>query len=111
MSISVAWSFTIDCTLEPKHSRSIKIAPTKTSKYLCCTLAKKGSRQEQSHTGTTYETARQIIRSNYKEEWLNEWTMGTTGRALFKHMTTPNVKDDLEKIARKDQSTIFRLRT
>ena len=75
------------------------------------TLAKKGSRQEQPHTETTYETARQIIRSNYKEEWLNEWAMGTTGRALFKHMTTPNVKDELDKLTRKDQSTIFRLRT
>ena len=75
------------------------------------TLAKKGSRQEQPHNQTTFETAKQIIRSHYKEEWLNEWAMGTTGRALFKHMTTPNLNDSIDTLSRKDQTTIFRLRT
>ena len=75
------------------------------------TLAKTGSRQEQPSTKTTYETVKQIIRSNFKEEWLNEWAMGTTGRVLFQHMTTPNINDNLDKLSRKDQATIFRLRT
>ena len=75
------------------------------------TLAKTGSRQEQPPTKTTYETVKQIIRSNFKEEWLNEWAMGTTGRVLFQHMTTPNINDNLDKLSRKDQATIFRLRT
>ena len=75
------------------------------------TLAKTGSRQEQPHTQTTYETVKQIIRSNFKEDWLNEWAMGTTGRVLFKHMTTPNTNDNFDKLTRKDQATIFRLRT
>ena len=75
------------------------------------TLAKSGSRQEQPPSQTTYETVKQIIRSNFKEEWLNEWAMGTTGRVLFKHMTTPNINDNLDKLTRKDQATIFRLRT
>ena len=75
------------------------------------TLAKKGSGQEQPPTQTTFETAKQIIRSNYKEEWLNEWAMGTTGRVLFQHMTTPNVNDSIDNLCRKDQATIFRLRT
>ena len=75
------------------------------------TLAKSRSRQEQPPSQTTYETVKQIIRSNFKEEWLNEWAMGTTGRVLFKHMTTPNINDNLDKLTRKDQATIFRLRT
>ena len=37
--------------------------------------------------------------------------MGTTGRVLFKHMTTPNTNDNFDKLTRKDQATIFRLRT
>ena len=41
------------------------------------TLAKMGSRQEQPHTQTTYETVKQIIRSNFKEDWLNEWATFT----------------------------------
>ena len=65
------------------------------------TLAKTGSRQEQPHTQTTYETVKQIIRSNFKEDWLNEWAMGTTGRVLFKHMTTPNTNDNFDKLTKK----------
>ena len=36
--------------------------------------------------------------------------MGKTGRVLFKHMTTPNTNDNVDKLTRKDQATIFRLR-
>ena len=75
------------------------------------TLAKEGSRHEQPHTQTTLQTAKQIIRSNYKEEWLNEWALGNTGRILFKYMTTPKANDEIDRLNRKDQSTIFRLRT
>ena len=46
-------------------------------------LAKEGSRQEQPATLTKYKTAKQIIRSNIKEEWLNEWALGNTGRVLL----------------------------
>ena len=74
-------------------------------------LAKEGSRQEQPATLTTFETAKQIIRSNFKEEWLNEWALGNTGRVLFEHMTSPKINDEINKLDRKDQSTIFRLRT
>ena len=65
----------------------------------------------QTHTQTTLQTAKQIIRSNYKVEWLNEWAMGNTGRTLFKYMTTPKANDEIDKLSRKDQATIFRLRT
>ena len=56
-------------------------------------LAKEGSRQEQPATLTTFETAKQIIRSNFKEEWLNEWALGNTGRVLFEHMTSPKINN------------------
>ena len=75
------------------------------------TLAKKGSRRPQPHTKTTFQTVKQILRANMKEEWLNEWTLNETGRALFKHMAAPNRADPINALNRKDQSTIFRLRT
>ena len=75
------------------------------------TLAKKGSRQPQPHTKTTFGTVKQILRANMKEEWLNGWTLNETGRELFKHMAAPNRADPIGALNRKDQSTIFRLRT
>ena len=39
------------------------------------TLAKKGSRQPQPNTNTTFQTVKQILRANTKEEWLNGWTL------------------------------------
>ena len=75
------------------------------------TLAKKGSRQPQPNTNTTFQTVKQILRANTKEEWLNGWTLNQTGRELFKHMAAPNKADPINALNRKDQSTIFRLRT
>ena len=37
--------------------------------------------------------------------------MGNTGKTLFKYMTTPKANDEIDKLSRKDQATIFRLRT
>ena len=37
--------------------------------------------------------------------------MGNTDRILFKYMTTQKANDDIDKLCRKDQATIFRLRT
>ena len=71
------------------------------------TLAKKGSRRPQPHTKTTFQTVKQILRANMKEEWLNEWTLNETGRALFKHMAAPNRADPINALNRNDQSTIF----
>ena len=51
------------------------------------------------------------FRSNYKEEWLNERALGNTGRILLKYMTTPKANDKINKLNKKDKSTIFRQNT
>ncbi|GFS22630.1 ATP-binding cassette sub-family A member 1, partial [Elysia marginata] len=75
------------------------------------TLAKKGSTAQQQNTTTSFRTAQQIIRNNSTEEWLNGWATGKTGRSLFTYMATPNPKDSINSLERRDQVIIFRLRT
>ena len=48
---------------------------------------------------------------NVKEEWLNEWSAGKTGRSMYAYMSKPNPKDNINLLERKDQVNIFRLRT
>ena len=74
-------------------------------------LAKKGASLPQPDTPVAYSTCCQIVKSNSKEEWLNTWTMGTTGRRMYDHMTKPLLNDPINKLSRKDQSLIFQLRT
>ena len=74
-------------------------------------LAKKGSEQAQPQTKATYETTKTILRANIKEEWLRGWTTAETGRELFRYMESPTRKDAVNDLSRKDQSTIFRMRT
>ena len=74
-------------------------------------LAKRGSRREQPHTATSIQTAKHILKSNYREEWMNGWAMGTTGRTVFSHMNAPNPNDNINLLPRGDQVIIFRLRT
>ena len=73
-------------------------------------LAKHGSGLEQPQISTTYQTAKQIIKNNYKEEWMNSWARGTTGRVLYNHMSTTKTNDPIRLLNRKHQSHIFQLR-
>ena len=75
------------------------------------TLAKQGTTQEQPDTPVSLQTAKQIIQSNIKEEWLNRWAAGSTGRAMYREMPTPKAKDSINALSRKDQCTIFQWRT
>ena len=74
-------------------------------------LAKKGATQEQPNLPVSLETCKQIIRSNSKIEWLNNWATCNKGRAIFPHMTQPNTHDDINSLGRKEQVIIFRLRS
>ena len=74
-------------------------------------LAKKGASCPQTDVPTSLETAKQLIRCNKKESWMNEWAGSTTGRAIFTHMTTPTPKDNINSLKRSEQTTIFRLRS
>ena len=56
-------------------------------------------------------TCRQMLKSNLKEEWMNAWASGTTGRRMYDHMNKPMKNDPVNKLRRGDQSVIFQLRT
>ena len=75
------------------------------------TLAKLGAAKSQSDVPVGQETATKIIKSNLKEECLNDWNKNTTGRFMYNHMTNQNSKDPIKKFKTREQSTIFRLRT
>ena len=75
------------------------------------TLAKSGAALPQPDVPVNYETAVQIIKSNIQEEWLNDWARNTTGRVMYRHMSKPNPKDQINKLQREEQSIIFLLRT
>ena len=74
-------------------------------------LSKKGAQQQQPLKPTPYSTAKQIINHNYKEEWMNMWATGQTGRAVYRQMNKTRPNDSIRSLSRKDQVTIFRLRT
>ena len=44
-------------------------------------LAKQGTTCEQTQHPVTLKTSKQIIKANTREEWMNRWAMGKTGRS------------------------------
>ena len=74
-------------------------------------LAKKGSQTTQPSKPVTLQTAKQKMNQTYKREWMNNWASGSTARKVFEHMEKVQPQDDLKLLKRKDQTTIFQLRT
>ena len=74
-------------------------------------LAKRGANLPQLEVPVAYNTSCQMIRSNLKEDWLNTWATGTTGRSMYQHMAKPQHNDPINKLNRRDQSLIFQLRS
>ena len=74
-------------------------------------LAREGAAKEQPDTPIDMQTTQQILRNNSKEEWMNRWATGKTGRAVYKEMNHPKKNDNINKLSRADQSTIFQWRT
>ena len=74
-------------------------------------LAKTGASLPQPDVPVSMDTVKKMIKSNFKEEWLENWTNNNTGRALYNNMNAPKKKDPINFLVRKDQTTIFRLRT
>ena len=74
-------------------------------------LAKQGAGLPQPNVPVAYSTCCQMTKANSKEEWLNSWAAGTTGRSMYGHMSKPLLKDPINYLRRGDQSLIFQLRT
>ena len=74
-------------------------------------LAKKGASKLQPDKPISQTTCKEIIRSNTKIEWVNNWALGNTGRVMLNYMTAPRKTDNLDSLGRRDQSIIFRLRS
>ena len=74
-------------------------------------LAKKGASNSQTKTSASQTTAKQVIKQFKKKIWLDQWSNSTKGRSIFQHMPTPNPKDEINKLKRNEQTTIFRLRS
>ena len=75
------------------------------------TLAKSGATSTQKETPCTSRTMKQILKSNTKEEWLNRWARGNTGRTMYHDMPQPKRDDQINKLHRKEQCLIFQFRT
>ena len=73
-------------------------------------LAKQGAKSHQENVSTTMNTAKQIIKQRKKEIWMKTWEESNKSISVFAFMTTPNKNDNINKISRKEQVTIFRLR-
>ena len=74
-------------------------------------LARKGASMDQHERPVNYDTIRNILRNNYKEEWFNQWAQGMTGRKMYREMNQSNKRDNIKFLPRKEQCTIFQLRT
>ena len=74
-------------------------------------LAKKGSQNTQPTIPITFTTAKQKIKQAYRKEWMRHWENGSTGRQVYAHMKTTKPKDHMKQLKRRDQTTIFQLRT
>ena len=74
-------------------------------------LAKIGATKPQKIPPCTQNTIKQILKNNEKEDWLNRWACGSTGRVMFKEMAQPRPQDAINELERQDQSPIFQFRT
>ena len=74
-------------------------------------MAKEGAKKDQPTKPCSMQTVKQSLRNNSKEEWLNGWTNGFTGRTMYKYMNKPRPDDKINTLKREHQSMIFQLRT
>ena len=74
-------------------------------------LAKLGTQKEHPEKKCSMPTTNQILNNNFKEQWLNRWSAGTTGRVMYNHMSKPVKDDPINNLPRPDQCNIFQFRT
>ena len=66
---------------------------------------------EQIQQPVNMQTVRMMLKNNFKVEWMRRWIQGSTGRTLYNEMSKPNPNDNINKLRRAEQCTIFQLRT
>ena len=74
-------------------------------------LAKRGAAAPQFSPKISLQTCKQILRNNYRQEWLQQWASSKTGRSLYEYQQKPNPMDPLRQLERANQSLTFQLRT
>ena len=74
-------------------------------------LAKLGASCLQTHTKTSMKTVKQIIKQKKRDTWMKQWSESEKGRSIYEHMPAPNKNDNINKLKRQEQVTIFRLRS
>ena len=74
-------------------------------------LAKTGAGKPQQENQCTLDTVKHILKTQTKKQWLDRWRSGTTGRTYFAERDKPTMKDDINKMDRRNQSQIFQFRT
>ena len=88
-------SFNINITLQwiPGHS-GIK------GNDIADHLAKSGTQNEHPENPCSMRTTSQMLKNNFKEEWLHRWDTGSTGSAMYAEMTKPNPNDAINNLNR-----------
>ena len=74
-------------------------------------LAKQGAHCDQHDSSASIDTAKQIIRQRKKEIWMKDWEECKKGRSIYAFMTAPDKNDNINKLTRQEQVSIFRLRS
>ena len=75
------------------------------------TLAKAGSSSEQPDVPVSMATAKKIIKTIGRQQWLNGWAAGKTGRPMYRYRDRPTCPTKERTLTRQEQCTIFQLRT
>ena len=70
-------------------------------------LAKQGSLKPQPTKQKTLNTAKQMTKQKYKQEWMKNWESGATGRIVYENMKTPKIKDETEQLKKKTRLQFF----
>ena len=73
-------------------------------------LAKQACQLKQHDMPVNITTAREMIKNYGRQQWLNEWAQGKTGRNMFKHRTRPTQRKETA-LNRQEESSLFQLRT
>ena len=98
----------------PQHPNHLAVDP-RTLRHPwernCGQACKNWAGKEQHNNPCSMSTVKQILKNQTKEQWLNKWATGTTGRTYYTERPQPKAKDEINRLNRRSQSIIFQFRT